>query len=123
MYLGCPHHKRPLGKQGGMTELSDSAQPGRQTGAHGHDEELVRALLNATGQGIYGVDLEGDCTFANPACVAMLGYASDQELLGENMHGIFAAGDIRNGTKHGVAAATGDGNAAVSIFWQYLSTI
>jgi PAS domain S-box-containing protein len=69
-----------------MTELSDSAQPGRQTGAHGHDEELVRALLNATGQGIYGVDLEGDCTFANPACVTMLGYGSDQELLGKNMH-------------------------------------
>jgi thioredoxin reductase (NADPH) len=36
--------------------------------------------------------------------------------------GIFAAGDVRNGTKHGVAAATGDGNAAVSLFWQYLST-
>jgi thioredoxin reductase (NADPH) len=37
--------------------------------------------------------------------------------------GIFAAGDVRNGTKHGVAAATGDGNAAVSNFWQYLSTV
>jgi PAS domain S-box-containing protein len=47
---------------------------------------LVRALLYATGQGIYGVDLEGNCTFANPACVGMLGYGSDQELLGKNMH-------------------------------------
>jgi thioredoxin reductase (NADPH) len=37
--------------------------------------------------------------------------------------GIFAAGDVRNGTRHGVAAATGDGNAAVSMYWQYLSTI
>ncbi len=37
--------------------------------------------------------------------------------------GIFAAGDVRNGTKHGVAAAAGDGNAAVSMFWQYLSTV
>lgn len=27
------------------------------------------------------------------------------------------------GTTHGVAAATGDGNAAVSNFWQYLSTV
>jgi hypothetical protein len=35
--------------------------------------------------------------------------------------GIFAAGDVRNGTKHGVAAAVGDGDAAVSLFWQYLS--
>ena len=71
-----------------MTELSDSAETGRQTGAHGHDEELVLALLNATGQGIYGVDLEGNCTFANPACVTMLGYGSDQELLGKNMHAL-----------------------------------
>ena len=37
--------------------------------------------------------------------------------------GVFAAGDVRNGTKHGVSAATGDGNAAVSMFWQYLSTM
>ena len=39
-----------------------------------------------------------------------------------NVPGIFAAGDVRNGTKHGVAAASGDGNAAVSMFWQFLST-
>jgi thioredoxin reductase (NADPH) len=37
--------------------------------------------------------------------------------------GVFAAGDVRNGTKHGVAAAAGDGDAAVSLFWQYLATI
>ena len=40
-----------------------------------------------------------------------------------NVPGIFAAGDVRNGTKHGVAAATGDGNVAVSNFWQLLSTV
>jgi len=47
----------------------------------------------------------------------------DPLLLETNVPGIFAAGDVRNGTRHGVAAATGDGNAAVSVFWQYLSTI
>lgn len=47
----------------------------------------------------------------------------DPLLLETSVPGIFAAGDVRNGTKHGVAAATGDGNAAVSQFWQYLSTI
>jgi thioredoxin reductase (NADPH) len=46
----------------------------------------------------------------------------DPLLLETSVPGIFAAGDVRNGTKHGVAAATGDGNAAVSLFWQYLST-
>jgi len=47
----------------------------------------------------------------------------DPLLLETSTPGIFAAGDVRNGTRHGVAAATGDGNAAVSVFWQYLSTI
>ena len=47
----------------------------------------------------------------------------DPLLLETNVPGIFAAGDVRNGTKHGVAAATGDGNAAVSMFWQYLATV
>jgi thioredoxin reductase (NADPH) len=46
----------------------------------------------------------------------------DPLLLETNVPGVFAAGDVRNGTKHGVAAASGDGNAAVSMFWQYLST-
>jgi thioredoxin reductase (NADPH) len=46
----------------------------------------------------------------------------DPLLLETSVPGVFAAGDVRNGTKHGVAAATGDGNAAVSSFWQYLST-
>ncbi|MCC6455842.1 MAG: FAD-dependent oxidoreductase [Caldilineaceae bacterium] len=45
----------------------------------------------------------------------------DPLLLETSVPGIFAAGDVRNGTKHGVAAATGDGNASVSLFWQYLS--
>jgi len=37
--------------------------------------------------------------------------------------GIFAAGDVRKGMKQGVAAAAGEGSAAVSLFWQYLATV
>jgi thioredoxin reductase (NADPH) len=47
----------------------------------------------------------------------------DPLMLETSVPGIFAAGDVRNGTKHGVAAATGDGNAAVSLIWKYLATI
>jgi thioredoxin reductase (NADPH) len=47
----------------------------------------------------------------------------DPFILETNIPGLFAAGDVRNGTKHGVASATGDGDAAVSLFWEYLSTI
>ena len=49
-------------------------------------EAQVRLLLNSTGEGIYGVDLHGNCTFANPASVRILGYDSDDDLLGRNMH-------------------------------------
>ena len=51
------------------------------------------------------------------------GLNRDPLMLETSVPGIFAAGDVRNGTKHGVAAASGDGDAAVSLFWQYLSTI
>ena len=50
------------------------------------DGGLERLLLNSTGEGIYGVDLQGNCTFANPACVKLLGFDSDADLLGRNMH-------------------------------------
>ncbi len=50
------------------------------------DDTLVRLLLESTGEGIYGIDLEGRCTFANPACVRLLGFDSADELLGEVMH-------------------------------------
>jgi len=49
-------------------------------------EETVRLLLNSTAEAIYGIDLDGRCTFANPACVAMLGYGDVNELLNKNMH-------------------------------------
>jgi diguanylate cyclase (GGDEF)-like protein/PAS domain S-box-containing protein len=49
-------------------------------------ESRVRLLLNSTGEAIYGIDLEGKCTFANPTCVRMLGYSGADELLDKNMH-------------------------------------
>ena len=52
----------------------------------GASEDLVTLLLNSTGEGIYGTDLEGNCIFANPACVKILGFESDADLLGKNMH-------------------------------------
>jgi PAS domain S-box-containing protein len=51
-------------------------------------EGLAELLLNSTGEGIYGVDLQGNCTFANPACVRLLGFDNDEELLGRNMHNL-----------------------------------
>jgi len=44
--------------------------------------------MDALGDGIYGIDPTGRCTFANRAALDVLGYASVQELLGRNMHDV-----------------------------------
>ena len=48
----------------------------------GESDDLIRLLRESTGEGVYGADLNRDCTFANPACVSILGFESDTELLG-----------------------------------------
>jgi diguanylate cyclase (GGDEF)-like protein/PAS domain S-box-containing protein len=45
-------------------------------------------LLNSAGDGIFGVDRAGLCTFANPAALAILGF-SKEEVLGKNAHQLF----------------------------------
>jgi PAS domain S-box-containing protein len=52
-------------------------------------EERSRLLLESTGEGIYGVDVNGDCTFANAACVRMLGYDTAKDLIGKPTHELF----------------------------------
>ncbi|MDO9202041.1 MAG: PAS domain-containing protein, partial [Hydrogenophaga sp.] len=42
-------------------------------------------LLASTGEGIYGVDLDGLCVFINQAGARMIGF-EPAELLGRNMH-------------------------------------
>jgi diguanylate cyclase (GGDEF)-like protein/PAS domain S-box-containing protein len=49
-------------------------------------EERVRLLLDSTAEAIYGIDLEGNCTFANRASRRILGYEKAEQLLGKNMH-------------------------------------
>ena len=51
-------------------------------------ERMVRSLLNSTGEGVYGADLDGNCTFTSPSCLSLLGYERDADLLGKNMHAL-----------------------------------
>jgi len=46
----------------------------------------VHLLLDSTAEAIYGLNIEGNCTFVNQACLDMLGYIDDSSLLGRNMH-------------------------------------
>jgi PAS domain S-box-containing protein len=49
-------------------------------------ESRIRLLLNSTAEAIYGIDLDGICIFANPACAQMLGYPDTQSLVGKPLH-------------------------------------
>lgn len=55
-------------------------------------EELVanknqlQLILDSTAEAIYGIDLNGNCTFCNRSCLKLLGYNSQEDLLGKNMH-------------------------------------
>ena len=43
-------------------------------------------FMDALGDGVYGVDIEGKCVFINKAALRILGYPHADELIGRNMH-------------------------------------
>jgi PAS domain S-box-containing protein len=48
-------------------------------------QHQLELLLESTGEGVFGIDLAGHCTFINRAGARMLGWSAD-EVLGSNMH-------------------------------------
>ncbi|MEM8674603.1 MAG: PAS domain-containing sensor histidine kinase [Cyanobacteria bacterium P01_G01_bin.67] len=44
-------------------------------------------ILNSVGEGIYGLDIEGNVTFVNPAAASLIGWEMD-DLIGKSMHAI-----------------------------------
>lgn len=63
-----------------------------QTGRKRAEETLrrseadLRLLLTSVAEGIYGVDMQGRCTFINPPALRLLGYQQESELMGKQMH-------------------------------------
>lgn len=49
-------------------------------------KEGAEQLLEYADEGIYSVDLEGNCTFINPSAIRMLGYDDESQLLGKHIH-------------------------------------
>lgn len=68
----------PLALQRGMPAAVIDLPP--------HDAaRRLALLLESTGEGIFGVDMSGACTFVNRAACEMLGWRTE-EVLGRNMH-------------------------------------
>jgi diguanylate cyclase (GGDEF)-like protein/PAS domain S-box-containing protein len=51
-------------------------------------EETLKLILESAGEGIFGLDFDGNLTFINPAAARMLGYKSD-ELIGRHSHSLW----------------------------------
>lgn len=63
----------------------DAAHLGRMEKLFRDLERGNQLILNAAGEGIYGINARGDTTFLNPAAERMLGWRSE-ELVGRNAH-------------------------------------
>jgi len=66
----------------------DITERTRAENALRESEEKILLLLNSAAEGVYGIDMMGNCTFCNAACLRILGYSDEKELLGRNMHGL-----------------------------------
>jgi len=51
-------------------------------------EARTRLLLDSSGEGIYGIDIDGNCSFCNPAALRLLGYSKLSELIGKKIHNL-----------------------------------
>jgi PAS domain S-box-containing protein len=72
-----------------VTEYSGrttNCQDGKKLKLEWQSKEQLRLLLDSTAEAIYTIDVDGVCTFCNTACLRLLSYRHDSELLGKNMH-------------------------------------
>jgi PAS domain S-box-containing protein len=67
-----------------------------------HLQRGDQMILNAAGEGIYGVNARGETTFLNPAAERMLGWRCE-DLIGQTMHGMIHHSH-EDGTPYGIKA-------------------
>ncbi len=51
-------------------------------------QEQLRLILDSAAEAIYGADTKGACTFVNKACLRMLGYTHEEDLVGKGIHAL-----------------------------------
>src|SRR5262245_10359454 len=67
-----------------IRDISERKKTARALEQLQHQHTLI---LTHAGEGIYGIDVDGNTTFVNPSAAAMLGYRVE-ELVGRDMHGV-----------------------------------
>ncbi|MDO9227177.1 MAG: PAS domain S-box protein [Pseudomonadota bacterium] len=83
--LVCDADGQPIRMVGTAQDITQRKQ---EQEALCESESRHRAVLTALGEGVYGMDRTGRCTFVNAAALTMLGF-SEAEMLGQNQHALF----------------------------------
>lgn len=79
-------YRRGDGVSGIVLTLIDVASLKQAETEARENAEWMQTILDTTTEGIYGVDMDGNCTFCNDAALRLLGYEKENEVLGKNMH-------------------------------------
>ena len=80
----APDGKTPVATIAQGQDITERKQAEEALGRISRQNEL---LLQSAGEGLYGLDLAGQTTFANPAAEKMLGYSA-AELIGQPQHNL-----------------------------------
>jgi two-component system, cell cycle sensor histidine kinase and response regulator CckA len=75
---------RILHIQGVMLDITGTKEAEEAVARLSRQNDLI---LKSVGEGIYGVDVQGSCTFFNPAGAALLGW-NPEDLIGKNLHDV-----------------------------------
>ena len=54
-----------------------------------NDHKRLEGILRSVGDGVYGVNCQGEITFINPAAKSILGYTDSDKLIGQSAHTLF----------------------------------
>lgn len=69
-----------------LTISEDITDRKRAEAAVRESRESLHRLLNSMYEGVYGLDIDGKCTFVNQSFLQMLGYQDESEVLGREIH-------------------------------------
>ncbi len=76
------------GKEYGFAFLRDISERKQAEEEVRESNELVRLVLDSIPEAVYGIDMQGKCTFCNPSCLRLLGYQEPADLYGKDMHAL-----------------------------------
>src|SRR5213078_2577869 len=64
----------------------DISERRRAAAALADSQRRLQLILDSAAEGIFGIDLGNRCIFCNPACMRLLGFEREDQLLGQDMY-------------------------------------